>query len=52
MKDLWKEDLDAFLEKLDVRYTMLLGYIMHIFNNSTVLASLRLWDTEMGQGQS
>ena len=30
VKDLWKEDLDAFLEKLDVRYTMLLGYIIHI----------------------
>ena len=29
MKDLWKGDLDAFLEKLDVRYTMLLAYIMY-----------------------
>lgn len=30
MKDLWKVDLDAFLEKLDVRNAMLLGYIIHI----------------------
>ena len=30
VKDLWKVDLDTFLEKLDVRNAMLLGCIIHI----------------------
>ena len=41
MKDLWKEDLDAFLEKLDVRYTTLHGYIIHTHKSLTIVLHLR-----------
>ena len=39
MKDLWKEDLDAFLEKLDVRYT-LYGYIIHTHKSLIIVLHL------------